>query len=183
MVLAVIFLPCGSRTPWPWTHMPRRRCATSAPPWRPRARWRCRGLQATPWRPGDDTRPVAGGRRASDPRHVAVALRLCADFNERPDDPHRGHPRESLCLAGPRDIPAAREPAEHRPRVRVRWAAPGFRHPDQAEKPWQRKLVRGSAPTLRRSSAPGSSPWRAAPRGPTATRASTGWCTSAYALG
>ncbi|TLY65283.1 MAG: hypothetical protein E6K45_10030 [Gammaproteobacteria bacterium] len=48
--------------------------------------------------------------------------------NERPDDPHRGHSRESLCLAGPRHIPAAREPAEHRPRVRVRWAASGFRH-------------------------------------------------------
>ncbi|TLZ34221.1 MAG: hypothetical protein E6K24_15965 [Gammaproteobacteria bacterium] len=41
---------------------------------------------------------------------------------------HRAVPRESLRVAGPRHIPAAREPAEPRPRVRVRWAAPGFRH-------------------------------------------------------
>src|SRR5205085_2064678 len=34
------------------------------------------------WRRGHDAGPVAGGRPARDSRHVAVALRLCADFHE-----------------------------------------------------------------------------------------------------
>src|SRR5437868_9669025 len=56
-------------------------------------------------------------------------------------------PTEIYTLSLHDALPISREPAEHRPRVRVRRAAPGCRHADQAEKPWQRRLVRSEEHT------------------------------------